>query len=115
MTPLFHLLNVAGGTSGLTALLPGPDRKRSAVAYTYHILHRAADPRLPGCVVLWEVTGGRLDYQIALERSDAGNLRLHCSCADAIYRGEDQPHFCKHVHGLMQLARPRNARQSLGA
>ena len=28
-------------------------------------------------------------YQIALERDEAGNLRIHCTCADAIFRAEE--------------------------
>ncbi len=55
-----------------------------------------------GCVMTWEVSGGRLPYQVALERTASGKLRWHCSCADAVYRGEDDPsHACKHVQGLM--------------
>ena len=38
----------------------------------------------------WEVSGGRMPYQIALERDDAGSLRIHCTCADAVFRAEDE-------------------------
>jgi len=56
--------------------------------------------------MLWEVLGGRLDYQIALERAESGDLRWHCTCADAVYRGEyDSRHVCKHVRGLKELGR----------
>jgi len=56
-------------------------------------------------VVLWTVAGGRQAYQIALERDEKGNLRLHCTCADAIYRAEEAGRFCKHVRGLQEFAR----------
>ena len=37
-----------------------------------------------------------------LERKPDGSHRWHCSCADAVYRGEDDPrHQCKHVRGLV--------------
>jgi hypothetical protein len=51
----------------------------------------------------WEVAGGREPYQISLERTPAGENVFHCSCADAVYRGEDNPeHVCKHVEGLLE-------------
>jgi hypothetical protein len=87
----------------LFALLPGPDRKRSAQPYGYRLSYRNPDAGAPGCVLLWEVSGGRLGYQIALERDEAGNLRFHCSCADAVYRCEAEGRFCKHVRGLLEI------------
>jgi hypothetical protein len=57
----------------------------------------------------WEVTGGRMPYQIALERSEDGNLRIHCTCADAVFRGEEEGRFCKHVHGLLRLGGPSDS------
>src|SRR5579885_2043856 len=82
--------------------LPGPDRKRSPALYQYRVTYRNPTPDEPGCVMPWEVSGGRLPYQIALERAASGRLRWHCSCADAVYRGEDDPgHVCKHVRGLV--------------
>jgi len=59
----------------------------------------------PGCSMLWEVAGGRLVYQVALERPESGEPRWHCTCADAVYRGEDAPHVCKHVRGLIEIGR----------
>jgi hypothetical protein len=53
----------------------------------------------------WEILGGRLPYQIALERTDEGNLRAHCTCADAVYRAETTGRFCKHIQGLLDFAR----------
>ncbi len=48
-------------------------------------------------------------YQIALERETDGNLHWHCTCADAIYRGETEPnHVCKHVRGLTHWGRPHD-------
>jgi hypothetical protein len=86
----------------LTARLPGPDRKRSEIEYCYHLTYRNPDPDAVGCVLTWEVHGGRLPYQIAVERADGGNLRLHCTCADAVFRAEQEGRFCKHVHGFLQ-------------
>lgn len=87
--------------------IPGPDRKRNLAAYTYRVAYRAPDPRDVGCVAAWEVGGGRLPYQVALERTEAGNLHWHCSCADAVYRGEKiQGHVCKHVAGLLDCLPP---------
>jgi hypothetical protein len=55
-----------------------------------------------------------MPYQVALERDEAGNLRLHCTCADAIFRGEEQGHFCKHVLGLLRIGWGESV-QSIGA
>src|SRR5207248_1565965 len=84
-------------------------RKRTPSDYCYRLAYRNPRPDEPGCALLWEVVGGRLEYQIALERQPSGALRWHCTCADAVYRGEDAPHVCKHVRGLLALgpARPR--------
>jgi hypothetical protein len=87
------------------ASLPGPTRKRTPSAYCYRLTYRNPEPNRLGCVLLWDVHGGRQDYQIALEREPAGTLRWHCTCADAVYRGEDAPHTCKHVRGLKALGR----------
>jgi hypothetical protein len=91
----------------VTVILPGPDRKRALALYQYRITYRNPEPREPGCVMTWEVSGGRLPYQIAAERTPAGGVKWHCSCADAVYRGEDNPdHVCKHVHGLLETIPP---------
>ena len=87
------------------ATLPGPTRKRTVTAYYYRLTYRSPEPKAPGCALLWEVEGGRLTYQIALEREAGGRLRWHCTCADAIYRGENEPHTCKHIRGLQALGR----------
>jgi hypothetical protein len=84
------------------ATLPGPTRKREASPYCYRLTYRNPQPEEAGCVLLWEVLGGRDIYQIALEREESGNLRWHCTCADATYRGEGE-HLCKHVQGLISL------------
>jgi hypothetical protein len=89
----------------LIASLPGPTRKRTPSAYCYRLSYRNPQPDEPGCALLWEVVGGRLEYQIALERESSGALRWHCTCADAVYRGEDAPHVCKHVRGLLERGR----------
>ncbi len=87
------------------ALLPGPDRRRSLTTYRYRLTYRSSERQAPGCVMLWEVTGGRLPYQIALERTREGDLQLHCSCADAVYRAEVEGRFCKHLNGLVEISR----------
>jgi hypothetical protein len=84
-------------------LLPGPDRKRLIRPYGYRLTYRNPASDAAGCVMLWEVSGGRLSYQIALERDEGGGLRLHCSCADAIFRGESEGRPCKHVRGLLEI------------
>ena len=87
----------------LTTFLPGPDRNRTPSPYHFRVTYRNPPPREPGCVMTWEVLGGRLPYQVALEETPTGAQRWHCSCADAVYRGEDDPkHACKHVQGLME-------------
>jgi len=84
-------------------LLPGPDRNRRLNVYTYRITYRNPLSAQPGCVMTWEVSGGRLSYQIALERTRSSKLTWHCTCADAIYRGDGHPHHvCKHVQGLIE-------------
>jgi hypothetical protein len=85
--------------------LPGPTRKRTPSAYCFRLTYRNPQPAEVGCALLWDVFGGRQTYQIALEREPNGSFRWHCTCADAIYRGEDQPHVCKHVRGLQALGR----------
>jgi hypothetical protein len=93
-------------TTGVVfASLPGPTRKREPGPYCYRLSYRNPHPHEPGCVLLWDVYGGRQEYQIALERETTGKLRWHCTCADAVYRGEDAPHICKHVRALQALGR----------
>jgi hypothetical protein len=90
-------------------LLPGPDRQQRPRTYRYRLIYRNPQPRAGGCVMLWEVTGGRLPYQIAWERTAAGASRLHCTCADAVYRGENSRHTCKHVRGLLAMNHKESA------
>lgn len=85
---------------GLVTLLPGPDRKRQLKSYLYRLIYRNPLPNSVGCVSTWEVEGGRMVYQVSLERQEDGCLRWHCSCADAIYRSEEENRLCKHVIGL---------------
>jgi len=99
----------------LFTLLPGPDRKRLARPYGYRLTYRNPDADAAGCVMLWEVSGGRLHYQIAMERDEASGLRLHCSCADAIFRCESEGRSCKHVRGLLNIGRGDAAPLSIGA
>jgi hypothetical protein len=89
------------------AALPGPTRKRTPSPYCYRLTYRNPAAEAQGCVLSWDVLGGREVYQIALERQASGRLRWHCTCADAVYRGESQRHICKHVRGLQALGRGR--------
>lgn len=85
-------------------LLPGPDRKRTASLYSYRMTYHNQAAEGVGCLALWEVAGGRQKYQIAVERQETGGCRWHCTCADAVYRGEeDVRHVCKHVRGLQSV------------
>jgi hypothetical protein len=86
----------------LDILMPGPDRKRTAKAYHFRLTHRRADQQSPGCLMTWEVEGGRSSYQIALERKNDGSLHIHCTCADAVFRGDLPGHRCKHIEGFLQ-------------
>lgn len=92
-------------SAALLAILPGPDRKRTASFYHYRLLYRSPEPQAPGCVLTWEVHGGRQSYQVTLERQDTGALRWHCTCADAVYRAENEGRYCKHLDGLLHLGR----------
>ena len=89
--------------------VPGPDRKRTIHPYHYRVTYCAHDSNEVGCAVAWEVSGGRLSYQVALEREEDGGFRWHCTCADAIYRAENEGRHCKHVNGLLALGRPGQA------
>lgn len=94
-------------TAVLVTMLPGPDRKRTGSLYHYRLSYRNPEPDATGCVSTWDVLGGRMSYQIALERDESDRLRFHCTCADAVYRGEVDPHHvCKHVRGLLAFAPP---------
>lgn len=88
------------------ATLPGPNRKRKPSPYCYRLTHRSGSPREPGCVLLWDVMGGREIYQVAMERLSGGKLQWHCTCADAVYRGSTQ-HVCKHIRGLIEQGRSK--------
>jgi hypothetical protein len=91
------------GVVALVTALPGPDRKRTASAYAYRLTYRNPDPAAHGCVMTWEVRGGRSAYQLAVERHAAGEMRVYCTCADAVYRGEVEGHVCKHVSGFLRI------------
>jgi hypothetical protein len=93
------------GVLALVTTLPGPDRKRTASPYSYRLTYRNPDPQADGCVMVWEVHGGRASYQVAIERHGGDRLRLHCTCADAVFRGEEGGHVCKHVTGFLRIGR----------
>ncbi len=86
-------------------VLPGPTRKRTEVPYRYRLIFRNGDFSEAGCLLLWDVVGGRMGYQVALERQENGRLSWHCTCADAIYRGSFTNHLCKHIQGVKALGR----------
>ena len=88
----------------VTLILPGPDRKRNPAPYHFRVTYRNPEPGEAGCVMTWEVRGGRDVYQISLERTPAGEHHWHCTCPDAVYHGEYRnAHLCKHVRGLADL------------
>jgi hypothetical protein len=91
-------------SGAIAVTLPGPSRKREPAEYRFRVTYRGTGLREPGCLMTWEVTGGRSPYQLALERTEAGDTVWHCSCADFAYRGEDEPRYrCKHVGGLVDV------------
>jgi len=91
----------------LITVLPGPTRKRVHGLYQYRLIYRHPEPEAEGCLVLWQVTGGREVYQIALQRDERKQLHWHCTCADAIFRAENEGRHCKHVKALLSLGRSR--------
>ncbi|MBA4189536.1 MAG: hypothetical protein C0467_16235 [Planctomycetaceae bacterium] len=88
----------------ITMMLPGPDRKRIPSPYHFRVTYRNPNPGETGCIVTWEVRGGREQYQISLERTDDDALVWHCTCPDAVYHA-DYRHACgcKHVQGIKQV------------
>ncbi len=95
-------------------VLPGPDRRRLPKRYGYQVIFCTGEPGAPGCAAIWEVRGGRTPYQVALERTEEGRWRWHCTCADAIYRAENEGRVCKHVRGLRGLGRPHQEKGGSG-
>src|SRR5262245_32636386 len=102
MTPIasFHTKTLVVTT------LPGPTRKRKPSPYCYRLTYRNPEPAVPGCRLLWAVRRGRATYPVALARETPGDLQWHCTCADAVYRGEaERHHQCKHIRGLLNVGR----------
>jgi hypothetical protein len=89
--------------------LPGPDRKRLPKDYRYRLAYRNLKRNAVGCIMLWDVHGGRSPDQIAIERNEQGHIVPHCTCADAVFRGHLHNHVCKHVRGILQLRRTANS------
>jgi hypothetical protein len=88
----------------VTLLLPGPDRKRRPSPYHFRVTYRNPEPEEPGCLMTWDVYGGREPYQVALEHTPDGRAEWHCTCPDAVYHGADRAaHRCKHVQGLREM------------
>jgi hypothetical protein len=95
----------------VTVLLPGPTRKRLPAPYQFNVSYRNPETTEPGCVMTWQVCGGREEYQVALERTEGGELAWHCTCPDSIYQGENHPGYCcKHVQGLQALLESSGSR-----
>ena len=90
------------GHRQLSTLLPGPDRKRTPHLYLYRMNYRNPDREAVGCIMTWEVFGGRMPYQIAVERREDQCLTIHCTCADAVFRREDEGRLCKHAQGFLE-------------
>jgi hypothetical protein len=90
----------------VTVILPGPDRKRTPAPYQFRVSYRNPEPTGPGCVMTWQVLGGREEYQVAAERTEGGRVEWHCTCPDAIYHEDHRnAHGCKHVQGIQALLR----------
>ncbi len=100
-----HELNRVRPRSITFLTLPGPTRKRLPSPYCYRLTYETRTPMLPGCLMVWDVMGGRDIYQVVLERNEQGCLCWHCTCPDAVYRGESRASHCKHVHGLQSVGR----------
>jgi hypothetical protein len=98
----------------LAALLPGPNRKRAHSPYVYRLRYCNPNPEAAGCVMTWEVQGGRLPYQIAIEREANGRLRCHCTCADAVFRAEAEGRCCKHILGFLAWGNGPQDERELG-
>jgi len=82
-------------------ILPGPERRRFPKRYEYELIFQNENTSDSGCLTLWNVRGGRMTYQVALERTEEGKLQWHCTCADAVYRERE----CKHVRGVIEVRR----------
>src|SRR5688572_22847130 len=55
---------VAPSPNGMVMkVLPGADRKRTPGLYCFRVTYRNPDGLEPGCVMTWEVSGGRTPYQ----------------------------------------------------
>lgn len=83
--------------------LTGPTRRQGQVPYLFHLIYRASGTKHLGCVLLWMIQGGREPYQIALERTEYGQMIWHCTCADFVYRRNREGCHCKHVNALAAL------------
>ena len=98
----------------MATILPGPGRKRAEHSYLYRLKYLNTTPGEAGCVMTWEVHGGRLTYQIAVERQANGQLRCHCTCADAVFRAEAEGRSCKHVLGFLAWSRGQDPEREMG-
>ena len=98
----------------MATVLPGPGKRRAQQSYIYCLKYLNTTPELVGCVMTWDVHGGRLTYQIAVERTPKGELCCHCTCADAVFRAELEGRSCKHVEGFLTWSRGLNPGRELG-
>ncbi len=106
MTSTMQIHPFINTNSLLVAPIPGPDRKRTVRSYLFRVTYQTECPEETGCLMTLAVEGGREEYQLALERTEQGSLQWHCTCADAVYRGESEGKTCKHVRGLLSVGRP---------
>jgi hypothetical protein len=91
----------------LITTLPGSSRDKAHCLYEYRLVYRQTDAEADGCLMLWQVVGGREPYQVALERDEWRQLVWHCTCPDTIYRRDQNPrHLCKHILGLLEFVPP---------
>lgn len=88
-------------------------KKPSQSVYTFRLVFQPKQEPNEGCLGVWEVSGGHEKYQIALEHTDRGNKRWHCTCPDAIYRSEPLGRVCKHIVALSAWLAVTDSRVSI--
>jgi predicted nucleic acid-binding Zn finger protein len=82
-------------------------RVDSTANYTFRRVFSAEPGVREGCLGVWEVLGGKENYQIAIEAVAGGWQQWHCTCPDAVYRSGPIGRACKHVVALRK-ANPRD-------
>jgi hypothetical protein len=107
-------LEQSGPLCEMKLSLPGPDRLRTPKDYYFRLRYRSPCEHAVGCVMTWDIVGGRMPYQIAVERRMDDRLKLHCTCADSVFRREEEGRLCKHAQGFLEAALSNLLRQEPG-